>query len=202
MELFSKCHGIIWLRTSERSLGTNYPEQSQSWSLKTSKNLERSWLCCKKKVWLGTPDIGLVYYNVKFFFKNDQMGPSFQIFLIFRLWSGGVTNLSSSTKLFVVTCKKVVNYAIATNSHTWWGNGFFFFFRKKLKLWFFNILNFSPFSFFRFKCLFLSKFLTVGDGIGIKCLLMLILPYLGNNFISTKWALYPRSATYTQLGYK
>ncbi len=29
-ELFSKGRGIDWLQTSERSLGSNYPEQSQS----------------------------------------------------------------------------------------------------------------------------------------------------------------------------
>ncbi len=55
---------------------------------------------------------------MNFFFKNDQMGPLFQIFLIFQLLSGGVTNLFSCTKLFVVPWRRVVNYVIATVSHT------------------------------------------------------------------------------------
>ncbi len=39
---------------------------------------------------------------MEFFSKNDQMGPVFQIFFIFQLLSGGVTNLFSCTKLSVV----------------------------------------------------------------------------------------------------
>ncbi len=99
------------------------------------------------------------------------MDPLFLVFLIFQLLSGGVTNLFSYTELLVVTCKRVVNYVIATDSHTRWENGFFLK-KKMLKLRFLNILKFSLFSYFRFKCLFLSEFSTVGDGIGLKCLLM------------------------------
>ncbi len=44
--------------------------------------------------------------------------------------------------------------------------------KKMLELRFFIILKFSLFSFFRFERLFLSEFSTVGDGIGLKCLLM------------------------------
>ncbi len=58
MELFSKAHGIDWLRILEHCLDTNYLEQSQSQNLKTSKNPERGWLCCKKKLRLATPDLG------------------------------------------------------------------------------------------------------------------------------------------------
>ncbi len=38
MKLFSKGRGTQWLPTSEWSRGTNYPGQSQSQSLKTTKN--------------------------------------------------------------------------------------------------------------------------------------------------------------------
>ncbi len=99
---------------------------------------------------------------MKFFFKNDQMGPLFQIFLIFQLLSGGVINLSYCTKL-VVTCRRVVNYVIAIDLHTKWGNGFFF--RKNCDFstfWNFHFFHFSDLS------LFLSEFSTVGDGIGLK----------------------------------
>ncbi len=75
MELFSKGHGTNWLRTSEQSLGTNYLEQSQSWSLKTLKNSARGWLCCKKKLRLATPDLGYIYRNMNLFFQERPNGP-------------------------------------------------------------------------------------------------------------------------------
>ncbi len=46
------------------------------------------------------------------------------------------------------------------------------FWKKKLKLRFLNILKFSLFSFFKFKCLFFNEFSIVGDRTGLKCLLM------------------------------
>ncbi len=55
---------------------------------------------------------------MKFFFRNDQIGPLFQVFLIFQLLSGEVINLFSCAKLLVVTCRRVVNYVVATDSHT------------------------------------------------------------------------------------
>ncbi len=50
MELFLKGRCSDWLRTTDWSLGTNYPGQGQSESLKTFKNPMRGWLCCKKKL--------------------------------------------------------------------------------------------------------------------------------------------------------
>ncbi len=173
MELFLKDRSTDWLQTLERSLGTNYAEQNQNWSSKTSKNPEWDWLCLQKEAFARYPcNLGYVYYNMIFFFffKRDQMDPLFQIFLIFQLLSEGVTNLLSCSQSLVVTRRRVIICLIATDSHTWWENGFFQ--EKNVKLLFLNILKFSLFSYFRFKCLFLSKFLTIVDGIGLKCLLM------------------------------
>ncbi len=78
------------------------------------------------------------------------MGPLFQIFLIFQLLPGGVTNVFSCTKFLVVSCRRDVNYVIVTNSHTWWGKAFFW--KQMLKLDFLNFEIFI-FSFFRLKCL-------------------------------------------------
>ncbi len=125
---------------------------------------------------------------MKFFFKNDHMGPLFLIFLIFQLYSGGVINLFSYTKLLVVTCRRVVNYVIA-DSHSWWGNGFFL--EKMLKLWFLNILKLSLFPVFN-----LSVCFSAGMEVVSNVCLQPILPSPGNNSISTKWALYPWNATF------
>ncbi len=43
---------------------------------------------------------------------------------------------------------------------------------KKVKIEISQHFEVFTFSFFRFKCLFLSEFSTVRDGIGFKCLLM------------------------------
>ncbi len=84
---------------------------------------------------------------MKFFFKNDQMDSLFQIFLIFQLLFGGLINQFSCTKLLVVTCRRVVNYVVVTDSHTWWGNGFFL--KKKVKIVISQ--HFEIFTFFIFQ---------------------------------------------------
>ncbi len=74
------------------------------------------------------------------------MGPSFQIFLIFQLLSGGVTNLFSYIKLLLDTCRRVINYVVATDSHTWWENGIFL--EKNVKILISQ--HFEIFTFFHF----------------------------------------------------
>ncbi len=109
-------------------------------------------------------------YNMKFFLRPTKWTLYSKSFFIFQLLSGEVTNLFFCTKFLVVTCRRVVNYVIAADTHM--TRKWLFFWKKILKLRFVYILKFSLFPFFRFKCLFLSKFSTVGDGIGLKCLLM------------------------------
>ncbi len=134
---------------------------------------------------------------MNFFLKNYRIGPLYQIFLIFQLLSGGVTNLFSCTKLLVVTCRRVINYIVATDSHTWWGNGFFLV--KSVK-WDFSIFwNFHFFHFSNLSVRFSANFQLFGMELVSNVNLWPILPSSSNNSISTKWALYLRNATYTHI---
>ncbi len=69
MKLFSKGLCTDWLRTLERSLGTNYPEQSQSCSLKLPKILSEAGFVAKGN--FGSLPLEWVYHNMTFFFFQE-----------------------------------------------------------------------------------------------------------------------------------
>ncbi len=161
------------------------PEQRQSYGLKTSKNPERGWLCCEKKLRLATPWFRVSILRYKIVFKNDQMGPLFQIFLIFQLLSGGVTNLFSCTKLLVgylqKSCKLCHSHWFTYMTRKW----LFFWGKNMLNLRFLNILKFSLFSFFTFKFCFSVNFQLLGMELVSDVYLLPILTSPDNNSIST-----------------
>ncbi len=122
---------------------------------------------------------------MKFFFKNDHMGPSFQIFLIFQLLSGGVTNLFSCTKLLVVTCRRVENYFIPSDSHTLWENGLFVGWGECKYCDFSTLWHFYFFHFPDLSVCFSAKFQQLGMESVSNVYLWPILLSPGNNGVFT-----------------
>ncbi len=125
-----------------------------------------------------------------FFPMNHQIGPLFQIFLIFQLLFGGVTNLFSCTKVvggyLQKSCKLCHSHWFTYMMRKWLFSG-----KIMLKLryfstfWNFHFLHFSDLSIY-----FSANFQLLGMELVSNIYLWPILPSPGNNFISTKWDLY------------